>query len=115
MPKKVTCPDCGEEAYYAVVSRYVWQREGQVDVIIEEAQIVRCGDCGEIPADGDEEQRWQRIAWRDQIDYLDTDEDQCDTCGRPETETGQFFRFGPLWEEDIETLCYDCKVSKYGE
>jgi len=116
MARKTQCPECDGDAFYAVVGRYIWQRHGELDVVIEEARIVRCGECGEVPADAAEAQRWKTIAWRDKIQDFDTEEDQCDKCGKPESGTGQFHRYGELWDlENLEKLCNECKLLIYGE
>lgn len=108
MAKKVKCPECKSWAYYAVIPRYIWSRSGKPDVTISEARIIRCGVCGEIPADDAEVRRWKTIAWKNLIRDHDLDEDQCDSCGCPESSTGQFYRL------THEKLCYSCHQSKYG-
>lgn len=110
MPKKVKCPVCGLLAFYAVVPHYVWKRPGRPDVTIKDARIIRCGSCSdELPADAAEKRRWLAMVWKTKIEEKDIDEDQCDHCGVPSSNVGQFYYLGH------ENLCHSCKVEKYGE
>lgn len=111
MATKIKCPQCDSSAFAATVARYIWKTGSKYDIIdgyisIINANIFRCGNCGEGPVDESELKKWKTLAYKQEISEQGTDELQCGVCGLPQSMTGQFFSEG--WIPNQKHYCKEC-------
>lgn len=93
-PEQIVCDKCRGPALRIKVRKYFWRKKDGETVPIDNALIVKCRQCGEYAASGEEQKRWKADSNRQEAAERDPDERCCDECGKPQSLTGQFFTYG---------------------
>lgn len=102
-PVTIVCDRCHGPALRIEVRKYFWRKKGGETIPVDNALIVKCPDCGEYAATGEEQKRWKVEENRQEAAERDPDERCCDGCGKPQSTTGQFFTYG-----DEKGYCREC-------